>query len=245
MILLKEAYKIKNISRDEMILENLSLVHKIARGVKLNNNMSLTQEDLYSVGIIGLMEAVDKYDKSKNASFATFATLRIRGAMIDEIRKHSNISRGKVKKINDYNSALNYLRQKLLREPDDKEVSSYLQISLDELNSIKDSAGDIAINYLDEKLSKCSEGENTLKDLLIDKKGVSPEDEFLLKEKNKLLVKALDSLQERERIILNLIYTEELALKEIAYVMEISISRVSQIHGRALKKLKIYLEESL
>ncbi|WP_461205723.1 sigma-70 family RNA polymerase sigma factor [Clostridium sp. DL1XJH146] len=242
---MKEEYKIENISRDEMITQNLSLVHKIARGVKLNNNMSLTQEDLYSVGIIGLMEAVDKYDKSKNAAFATFATLRIRGAMIDEIRKHSNISRGKVKKINEYNAALNYLRQKLLREPYDKEVSDYMQISLDELDSIKNIAGDIAINYLDKKISGDSEGENTLKDLLVDRKGVSPEDEYLLKEKNILLVKALDSLQERERIILNLIYKEELALKEIAYVMDISISRVSQIHGRALKKLKVYLEESL
>lgn len=242
---MRVAYGLENSNRDEMIIEHLLLVQKIARGIKLNNNMSLTRDDLYSVGVIGLMEAVDKYDANKNAAFATYATLRIKGAMIDEIRKQSNISRGKVKKISDFNNAINELRHKLMREPDDEEVSSYLGVNLEDLYKTKDSAADIATYYLDQNLFAESEGENSLKDLLIDKNQATPEDAIILKEKELLLTEALEQLPEREKIILNLIYKEELSLKEIAYVMDVSISRVSQIHGRALKRLRVYLEESI
>lgn len=245
MIQLKVGYGLEISSKDEMIIEHLPLVHKITRGIKLNNNMSITREDLYSVGVIGLMDAVDKYDASKNAAFTTYATLRIKGAMIDEIRKQSNISRGKVKKVNDYNDALNKLRHKLMREPDDEEVSSYLGVDKEELYKIRVSAADITTYYLDQNLFDGSEGENTLRDLLVDKRGATPEDAILLKEKKLILIDALEKLPEREKIILNLIYMEELSLKEITYVMDVSISRVSQIHGRALKRLRSYLKETI
>ncbi|GAA0178061.1 FliA/WhiG family RNA polymerase sigma factor [Clostridium sediminicola] len=235
----------ENSKREEMIIKHLPLVQKISRSIKLNNNMSITREDLYSVGIIGLMEAVDKYDCNKNVTFPTYATLRIKGAMIDEIRKQSNISRGKVKKINEYNNALNQLRHELLREPKDNEISSYLNINIQELYKIKNSAADIATYYLEKSISPETENETSLKDLLIDTKQLSPEDDWLLKEKKLLLANAVEQLPEREKIILNLIYKEELSLKEIAYVMEISISRVSQIHGRALKRLRVSLENRI
>ena len=241
MILLKNNYELKNNKREEMIIEHLPLVHKISKGIKLNSNMSLTKEDLYSVGVIGLMEAVDKYDEDKNVVFAAFASLRIKGAMIDEIRKQSNLSRGKVKKLNEYNNAVDDLRNKILREPEDKEVAKFLGVDLEELFKIKDSAQNIANYYLEQNSAIDEDNESCLKDLLIDKNIKSPEDELLKNENSKLLIKALDKLNERERIILNLIYTEELSLKEIAYIMEVSISRISQIHGKALKKLEQYL----
>jgi RNA polymerase sigma factor for flagellar operon FliA len=240
-MLLKNNYELNNIKREEMILEHLSLVHKISKGIKLNSNMSVTKDDLYSAGVIGLMEAVDKYDKDKNVAFVTFATLRIKGAMIDEIRKQSNLSRGKVKKLSDYNNAVDELRNKLLREPEDKEVADILGVDLEVIFKIKDSAQNISMYYLEQNSIRDDDNESCLKDLLIDKKLKSPEEELVSSENTKLLMVALDKLSERERIILNLIYTEELSLKEIAYIMEVSISRISQIHSKALKKLEEYL----
>jgi RNA polymerase sigma factor for flagellar operon FliA len=203
--------------------------------------MSVTKDDLYSAGVIGLMEAVDKYDEDKNVVFAAFATLRIKGAMIDEIRKQSNLSRGKVKKLSEYNNAVDELRNKLSREPEDKEVAKILDIDLETVFKIKDSAQNIGIYYLDQNSTMDGDNESCLKDLLIDKKLKSPEEELMNSENIKFLMLALDKLTERERIILNLIYTEELSLKEIAYVIEVSISRISQIHSKALKKLEEYL----
>jgi RNA polymerase sigma factor for flagellar operon FliA len=240
-MLLENNYELKNIKREEMILEHLPLVHKISKGIKLNSNMSVTKDDLYSAGVIGLMEAVDKYDEDKNVVFAAFATLRIKGAMIDEIRKQSNLSRGKVKKLSEYNNAVDELRNKLSREPEDKEVAKILDIDLETVFKIKDSAQNIGIYYLDQNSTMDGDNESCLKDLLIDKKLKSPEEELMNSENIKFLMLALDKLTERERIILNLIYTEELSLKEIAYVIEVSISRISQIHSKALKKLEEYL----
>jgi RNA polymerase sigma factor for flagellar operon FliA len=203
----------------------------------------LSIEDLVSAGIVGLLEAIERYDPSMNATLSTFADFRIRGAIIDEIRSMQWASKDARKKLEEVRSAYSELEKSFNRIATDEEVAERLNITLDELYKTLSIANTMNMISL-EDLGVSKEGEAL--DIL---ECISKEDErdildeLNLKELRSALGSAIDELPEKERLVITLYYFEELTMKEIGRVLDISESRVCQLHGKVLVKLKSKLEE--
>jgi RNA polymerase sigma factor for flagellar operon FliA len=198
---------------------------------------------LVSAGIVGLLEAIERYDPSMNATLSTFADFRIRGAIIDEIRSMQWASKDARKKLEEVRSAYSELEKSFNRIATDEEVAERLNITLDELYKTLSIANTMNMISL-EDLGVSKEGEAL--DIL---ECISKEDErdildeLNLKELRSALGSAIDELPEKERLVITLYYFEELTMKEIGRVLDISESRVCQLHGKVLVKLKSKLEE--
>ncbi|MDD4781458.1 MAG: FliA/WhiG family RNA polymerase sigma factor [Tissierellia bacterium] len=189
-------------------------------------------EDIVNEGIIALMDVIEKYDISKNIKFETYASIRIKGSIIDYVRKQDWIPR-KVK--SDYKivkDAEVLLSNKLGRDPKDSEVAEYLKIDINEYNQIINNAYGNSLLSFEELLGEASIRNNvTLNPFNL------PEQEMEDKELHKVLSDSINNLNDKEKLVISLYYKEEIKLKEIAEIMNISNSRVSQIHTAALHKL--------
>ncbi|MDQ0149919.1 sigma-70 family RNA polymerase sigma factor [Eubacterium multiforme] len=222
--------------KEKYILENINLVRYIAAKYK-NNSIGIEYEDLVSYGTMGLLEAFNTFDDTKGCKFSSYASLKIKAAIIDEIRRQSPISRNDVTKINNYNDAVFNLQNKLFREPTDIEVSKYLNINLDEVKKIENSIYKMSITSLDNIIFE-GNTDISLIDTIKDDEKKTPSSIVEDEEKIEILAKAIDSLKERYKLILSLYYYEELTLKEIGRILEISESRVSQLHSKAIVNLR-------
>jgi len=197
-------------------------------------------EDVVNEGIIALIDVIDKFDLSKNIKFETYATIRIRGSIIDYVRKQDWIPR-KVK--NDFKSvkgAQDELSFKLGREPEDHEVANYLKIDIKDYNNIIRNAHGTSMLSFEELL-----GEANLREIETSNGYELPEHELELKELNEILRDSINKLNEKEKLVVSLYYKEELKLKDIADILNVSNSRVSQIHASALKKLEQSVKQYL
>ncbi|MBN2259007.1 MAG: FliA/WhiG family RNA polymerase sigma factor [Clostridiales bacterium] len=230
-------------NKESQIVKYIPLVKKIVDTSFFNYNGEFDKDDLFSIGIIGLMDALDKYDASKNASFETYARWRVKGAIYDELRKHGKVSRAKMDKVNKLYGAIEDLQQRMMHEPTDLELMDYLDITSVELNEIYDSIHYLSSYSLEKTIFYKVDQEYSLKDILEDKDAKTPDLLMENEEKKKILGYAIKNLKEREQILLNLIYFEELPVKDIAEILEISSSRVSQLHGKMLVKLKNNIKE--
>lgn len=226
--------------KDNLIMKYLPLVKKIADKIEVKGNR-YEKDDLVSLGVIGLLDAIDKYDYKKNVPFEAYATLRIRGAIIDEFRKSGRVSRDRIYKLNEYYRAKEELENKLMRTPEELEICQELGIDSKELYKIHETVHYLSDISLESVVFSEKGSEVQLIDLVKDEHVLLPEEHIIKSEQESLLKDAISSLKEREQIILNLYYTEELSLKEIAYILGISIPRVSQIHGKILLKLRHYI----
>ncbi len=204
----------------------------------------LSIEDLVSAGIIGLLEAIERYDPSFNASLSTFADFRIRGAIIDEVRSMQWVSKDARKKLDDARHAYSALEKELNRSAGDEEVAEKLNISLDELYKTLSTANTLRMINLEDLGITNSEGETLdILECISDKEGKDILNELNLKELRAALGSAIDGLPEKERLVLTLYYYEELTMKEVGKVLDISESRVCQLHGKALLKLRSVMED--
>jgi RNA polymerase sigma factor for flagellar operon FliA len=226
---------------EEVIVRYLPLIKKIVDQVNLTHTQ-YEKEDMIHIGVLGLIDAFQRYDSGKGIPFQHYAKWRIRGSIIDEMRKSGKVSRDKMKKIKQFYQAQNDLRQQLMREPSDEEICRVLSIARQELYDIEENIHYLSQYSLEEVLFSGDEGEFERIDVLEDKRIQTPEEELLEKERKERLAEAVEKLPERERLILALYYKEELTLKEIAGVLGVSLSRVSQIHGKTLLKLRGYLK---
>lgn len=222
--------------REKYILDNINLVRYIAAKYK-NNSIGIEYEDLVSYGTMGLLEAFDTFDDTKGCKFSSYASLKIRAAIIDEIRRQSPISRNDVMKINDYNNAVFTLQNYLYREPTDIEISKYLNIPLSEINKIENNIYKMSMTSLDNIIFE-GNADISLIDTIKDDEKKTPLNIIEEEEKIDILTKAIDSLKERDKLILSLYYYEDLTLKEIGKILEISESRVSQLHSKAIINLR-------
>jgi RNA polymerase sigma factor for flagellar operon FliA len=217
---------------DDLVLQHALLVKRIAYHLVGRLPPCVQVGDLIQAGMIGLIEAARHYDASKGASFATYAGIRIRGAMIDEIRRNDWAPRSVHRKARQASEALRTIESRHGRDAEEREVAEALGISLEEYHRILQDANACRLFSLDEG----EEGQR-LADELTDESsdplaGVSAE-EF-----RRHLTAAVTSLPERERLVLSLYYEQELSLREIGQVLGVTESRVSQIHGQALTRLK-------
>jgi len=220
--------------KDVLILEYAPLVKHLAGKIGVHIGYRVEQEDLVSYGIFGLIDAIDKFDYKKGVKFETYANLRIRGAIIDSIRKLDWIPREIRQKNKLLENTYAELEESLGREPFEEEIAAKLEISLEETKDLIKKASLVSLISLDDYLERGSE-ENIPADTH------SPEEIYDKKEVGEILASAIDTLKENEKKVITLYYFEDLTLKEISKVIEVSESRVSQIHSKAVMKLRAKL----
>lgn len=223
--------------KEEIVKKYIPLVKYIASRVIIGKSKYIEFEDLISYGMIGLMDALSKFDESKGMKFSTYASIRIRGSMIDEIRKNSPISKGAMDKLNRYNSAIEILQRRNLKEPSTKEIAEELKIALSEVGEIENFINYISIISL-EDLIFSEDDDMSLKGTIRDEKSPNPEKQLEEREQVEYLTKALAMLNEKDKTVLTLYYYESMTLKQIGSVLGVSESRVCQLHSRAISNVK-------
>lgn len=223
--------------REQVIKKYIPLVKYIASRVIIGKTKYIEFDDLVGYGMLGLMDALSKFDEEKGMKFSTYASIRIRGSMIDEIRRISPISKGAMDKLNRYNEAVESLQKSLMREPNNEEIAKALGVSIASITEIEKYINYISIASL-EDLIFSKDDDMTLITTIEDKNSPSPEKMMEEKEELSILAEAIDLLNEKDKLVVSLYYYEELTLKEIGKILEVSESRVCQIHSRAIINLK-------
>ena len=228
---------------EELITRYFPLIRKLAGKLSVGLPPSLDEDDLVGCGIIGLLEALERYEPSRGVQFSTYATWRIKGSMIDEIRKTSPAPRSFFGQYRQVHEAEEQLRQSLSREPEREEIASFLGWTVSMVEQVWATYNLMTLVSL-EKVILSSDGDDTLRlEGIISGHEQTPEEIVTDKERVELLADALDELPERERLTLSLFYFEELSKKEIAGLLKVSAARISQLHARAIERLRQTLAE--
>lgn len=227
--------------RDELIVQYIYLTRYVVGRVKVALPPTFTIEDISSYGVEGLIDAVEKYSPDKGARFETYALMRIRGNIIDKIRSQDFLPRSARKKIKDVKEAQEDLKQKLGRQPTSTEIGEVLGLEKEKIDQIL--SEDTTITSIYDKKGT-SEDSIEIIDTIQDTKNLTPHENMEEKDVKSELEHALKRLPERERMIMVLYYHENMTLKEIGEAIEVSESRVCQLHAQAIMKLKNILSES-
>ncbi len=231
--------------RERLILHYSPLVKYVAGRVGVGLPPNIEQADLVSYGIFGLMDAIDKYDLERAIKFETYAINRIRGAIIDELRSIDWIPRSVRSKAREVEKAYQALEGKLQRTPTEAEVAGEMGVALDDLHTIFSQVSFVNVIALDELLHAGGEkGDKvTLGDTLEDTKADDPVAVFETEETKFILSKAINTLPEREKIVVTLYYYEGLTLAEIGKVLGVTESRICQMHTKAVLQLRAKLSD--
>lgn len=229
--------------RDELITIYAPLVRFVVGRLGIPPSCILDTDDLLSCGTIGLINAIDRYDPARGSRFESFATTRIRGAVIDHLRSLNWLPRTAMTRIRQMEYAIANLEQRLGRPPREEEIAAEAHISTSRYRQMLQEAGTIVLS-LDAPLGSLAqeEGLTSLADLLEDERSPEPDEQVETQELMALLHVALNELPERERMLLALYYREELTMKEISKIMNVSESRVCQLHIQAILRLRNALD---
>ena len=227
-------------ARDKLILHYSPLVKYVAGRVAVGLPSNIEQADLISYGIFGLIDAIDKYDQSRNIKFETYAISRIRGAIIDELRAIDWVPRSVRFKAREVEKAYSALENKLKRPPSDAEIAGEMGISVDDLNHIYTQLSTVSLVALDELTSV--EGDRgdkvSLLESLEDTKIAGPMEAFESEEMKEILIASINHLSEREKRVITFYYFGGLTLAQIGQVLGVTESRVCQIHTKAVLALR-------
>ena len=224
--------------REQIIIEYVSLVKLVAGRLNMYLGYTVEYDDLVSYGVFGLIDAIDKFDFDKNIKFETYASLRIRGSILDHIRKLDWIPRSVRQKQKQLDAAIASLEKEKGVNVTDKDIAEKLGISLEEYRNWESLSNISNIASLDEFIELGTDGgvkefRNTTY--------IEPEESIDNDEVKKMIMDALELLTEKEKKVVLLYYYEDLTLKEVAKVLEVSESRISQLHSKALEKMKKHL----
>lgn len=219
--------------RNELVMAYIFLVKNIVyRMLPIYKGYS-NYDDLLSCGVLGLIDAIDKYVLKRDVRFEYYASLRIKGEIIDHMRKQDWAPSSLRRKIQSISAAYEELEKKYARMPSDEEVSEYLGIEEDKLQKIMEKAHMFNVMHFEEIINDEYSAAFNIQD-----KSESSEDQLVNKEMKHILGELIDGLPEKERLVVTLYYYEELTLKEIASVLNVSESRISQIHSKVILKLR-------
>lgn len=226
---------------EQEILQHLPLIHQVIYRMSINNS-EYEYDDLFNIGVIGLMDAVKRYDKSKNVPFEVYARLRIKGTIIDEVRKHAKISRYKVSALNQFYEARRTLEQRYKRNVSDQEVADFLHLTPQKLSELYESMHYLSQISLEDTLLQHPLPER----YIYESNATIDATEQLIKSEQEIqLTSVIKQLSKRDQLILSLYYEQELTLKEIAEVLDLSTPRISQLHGKILVELRQKLSEDM
>ncbi|MCS6291564.1 MAG: FliA/WhiG family RNA polymerase sigma factor [Nitrospira sp.] len=226
--------------REQLIKEFAHVIRAMAHRLAFRLPAYLDAEDLISVGTIGLMDAMEKYDPNREAKFKTYAEFRIRGAMLDEIRSMDWIPRSVHERIGLLQKTHITLLNRLGRPPLDEEVASELKMPLDELDDFISRARGAVMISIDDLGLQEPDGHKVVK-MLADTHHPDPLSTLVNEREREAIGEAIQELPEKERLVLTLYYYEELTMKEIGELLKVTESRVCQIHTKAILRLKAFL----
>jgi RNA polymerase sigma factor for flagellar operon FliA len=232
--------------RDRLILTYAPLVKYVAGRLGSGLPAHVDENDLVSYGLLGLIGAIERFDPNRDIKFETYAIARIKGSIIDELRAMDWVPRSVRSRARDIERAIGELERKLHRAPTDEEISEKLGITTDELDESLSEIGRSSIAALDELWTISSSGGDqvALIDTIEDTQGPEPQAELAQTELKEALGEAIARLPEREKLVVTLYYYEELTLREIGEVLGVTESRVSQLHTKAILRLKARLAGS-
>ena len=225
--------------REKIIIEYAGLVKIVAGKLGIYLGYNVEYDDLVGYGTFGLIDAIDKYDFDKGVKFETYASLRIRGAILDQVRRMDWLLRTVRQKQKRMDAAYQKLETESGRFATDEELAAELEISVEELSQWQAQTKAAGVVSLDEYLEQGSE--NGIVGTVESEDFTGPEKQMEQKTMKEILVQSLESLTEKEKKVILLYYYEELTLKEISEVLEVSESRISQLHTKAIQKLRLKL----
>jgi RNA polymerase sigma factor FliA len=235
-------YTVKGKSdKDHLLEQHAPLVKKLAHHMKAKLPPNVEVDDLVQAGMIGLLDAVNRYEENHGAQFETYAVLRIRGAMLDELRSSDWLPRSVRQNMRKVEIAMSALQQRLGHPPSETEVAKFLKLSLADYQEMLNEGGGHQLLYYEDFHDE--EGNEHFLDRYSVDENSDPLQTILNSDFRQALVEAIDGLPEREKLLMGLYYEQELNLKEIGVVMGVSESRVCQLHSQAVSRLRSSLRE--
>ncbi len=233
------------LEKSHLLTQHLPLVRRIALQMLARLPASVDLDDLIQVGMLGLLDASSRYEDNRGAQFETFASQRIRGAMLDELRASDWGSRALRQSARQVEQAIRLLEHRLGRSPSEGEIAKELQMSLSAYQSLLQEIQGAQLLYV-EDFAREDGGENPVLELRAQDGGRDDPLQILMESGFRAeLVEAIRNLPERDQLLLNLYYEEELNLREIGAILEVSQSRVCQLHSQAISRLRAGLKELL
>ena len=228
--------------REALIAKYAALVKFLANRMAIRLPPSVSVDDLISAGIIGLLDAIEKFDPCKKVKFKTYAEFRIKGAILDELRSMDWLPRSIRKKVREMEKAISAVEQRVGRPAEDSEIAGQMGIDLETYYNILDRAGGIELLSLDAYVDSHkdnSESKGSFKSLL--REGCNPFDHIITHELKEIVADGIKALPEKEQMVVSLYYYNGLTLREIGEVIGLTESRISQIHTKAIIRLRIRL----
>lgn len=227
--------------KDSLLTEHMPLVKRLAHHMKAKLPHSVEVDDLVQAGMIGLLDAISRYEETHGAQFETYAVMRIRGAMLDELRNSDWLPRSMRQNMRKIETAMASLQQRLGRPPTESEVAKSLKLSLDDYQEMLGEGSGHQLVYYEDFHE--DDGNDSFLDRYASDEDADPLRSLLDGDFRQAVIDAIDALPPREKILMGLYYEEELNLKEIGAVMGVSESRVSQLHTQAVARLRASLRE--
>lgn len=235
---------IDGMTKDEIVVKYASLVKYLAQKIAIRLPANIELDDLISSGVIGLMDAVDKYDHTRDNKFKTYAEFRIRGAMLDELRSQDWVPRSVREKAKQLERVFAKIEQSKGRPATDNEVCEELKISPEEYAELLNEVRSVSLLNYDDLNSLTKTDKKSMMGLIENGKLNNPFAEVSRTNLKGMVEKAINDLPEKQRLVLALYYYEDMNLKEIGRVLEVTESRVSQLHTQAILRLKSKLKNN-
>lgn len=240
-----ETRKSATTDKDKLVLEYAPLIKFIAQKIAVRLPSNIELDDLISSGVIGLMDAIDKYDPTRDNKFKTYAEFRIRGAILDELRAQDWVPRSIRDKAKLLDRTMVALEAELGRVPTDEEVANTLKLSTDEFHELLNQVRPVSLLSIDESQTFSNVDKKSILNILEGCKLSNPFNQLNVKSVKDIVTQAIEELPERQRLVLSLYYYEDLNLKEIGKVLRVTESRVSQLHAQAVSRLRSRLTLTL
>jgi RNA polymerase sigma factor for flagellar operon FliA len=233
--------------RDRLILTYAPLVKYVAGRLGSGLPAHVDEGDLVSYGLLGLIAAIERYDPDRDVKFETYAISRIKGSILDELRAMDWVPRSVRSRAREIERAMTELESKLGRAPNDEEIAAKVGITTDELEGSLTDISRSSIAALDELWTVSGSGGDSIAliDTIEDTQGPEPQSAFAQTEMREAIADAISRLPEREKLVITLYYYEDLTLREIGEVLGVTESRVSQLHTKAILRLKARLGGSM
>ena len=231
--------------KEKIVLEHTALIRYIVNRIAVRLPSHIDLDDLHNTGVIGLLDAIDKYNPDKNCKFKTYAEFRIKGAILDQLRSLDWVPRSIRQKSRRLEQAYSEVEQRLGRQATENEIAESLGIKLEEFHFLINQVRGISMVNLDELRANADSDQPMYGDIFEDVKAENPFASLKTRELRQAVAECIGSLPEKERLVVSLYYYEDLNMKEIGNVLGITESRVCQIHTKAVARLRSKLRNIL